>query len=256
VFRPRHVHLAALLLIACGQVEGGSDSTADGDTGGVSSTADGDTGGAVSTADGDTGGVDSAGGSATSGTGGDVGTGGGGATGGDHATGGAVSAGGSDQSGTGGASDLLEPWGPCNYEHPGLDPPCGESDVNGLLSGCGLWFDVPLAEVVPPALDLQVVLLPLAGSDLTQPLVLRVIFVATENLSQASGEETFDLVEPAGYVRAGDVNEDDLPGYVAEAEGYGVAQVALQRGTEILSVHRGLYLGTTDSVRPGDLCVK
>ena|GEM_PF-4651340 len=210
------------MLVACGRIEGGSaDSVADSETGGRTDSA----------TNSETGGADSAGGS------------------------------GSEQSATGGlANNLPEPWGPCQREHPGLEPPCGESDINGLLSGCGLWFDVPLAHVVPPALGLEVVLLPLApgegigemggmGGAPTQPLVLDVISVFPENPPRSSGE-TFDLLEPAGFVRAGDAREDELPGYVAEAEGYGVARVALRQGTETLSVYRGLY-STVD-----EICVK
>jgi hypothetical protein len=63
-------------------------------------------------------------------------------------------------------------------------------------------------------------------------------------------------VDPAGYVRAGDARESELPGYVVEADGYGIAQVALRQGTEVLSTYRGLYLGTTDTTMPGDPCIK
>jgi hypothetical protein len=222
VLRPRQWHLAALALVACGRIAGEStDSAADSETGGSTD----------STADSETGGADSSGGS------------------------------GSDQSATGGlVSNLQEPWGPCQREHPGLEPPCGESDVNGLLSGCGLWFDVPLAHVVPPALGLQVVLLPLApsagGSGLggmggapPQPLVLDVIYVVP-NTPPRSSDGTFDLLEPAGYVRAGDARDDELLGYVLEAQGYGVANVALRQGAETLSVYRGLY-STVE-----DVCIK
>jgi len=230
------------VLVACGQVEGGStDSTADSGTGGT----------------------DAVGGS---GSGSQSGTGGGQATGGSQATGGAQATGGNHAAGgtsTGGQeSSLPEPWSPCNYTHPGLEPPCDESDVNGVLSLCGLFFDVPLAHVVPPALGLQVVLLPLepgeggdgmggAGSAEAQPLVLEVISLFPDLPPWESGE-TFDVVDPAGFVRAGtSQSEGELSGYVTGPEEYGVAEVALRQGAETLSVHRGLYL------RPAiDLCVK
>lgn len=115
-------------------------------------------------------------------------------------------------------------------------------------------------------MGLQVVLLPLAQDGATdgmggmgdfpnQPLVLEVISVVPTEPPWESGE-TFDLTEPAGYVRAGNAREDELPGYVEEAEEYGVAKVALLQGAEILAVYRGLYHGTTESVGPRDPCVK
>lgn len=229
--------VVALFLVACGRIE---DESAD------------------SRADSETAAVDEVG---SSGSNHDA-TGGHSATGGEPATGAAdsgISTGGS-------VNDLPEPWGPCNFQHPGLDPPCGESDVNGLLSGCGLWFDVPLAHIMPPAHGLQVVLLPLTPDDgvsgvggtaaaPAEPLPLDLIPLFPDDALRPSGE-TFDVLEPTGYVRAGDAREDELPGYVEEAESYGVAKVALLQGTEILAVYRGLYMGTTDSVEPSDPCVK
>ena len=59
---------------------------------------------------------------------------------------------------TGGtASDLPESWSPCYREYEELEPPCDEWDIGGLISSCGLWFEVPLAHVATPASGLQVV---------------------------------------------------------------------------------------------------
>jgi hypothetical protein len=88
------------------------------------------------------------------------------------------------------------------------------------------------------------------GGGPAQPLALDVISIFTESPPRAHGE-TFDLAEPADYVRAGGSNLGQLPGYVAETEKYGVAQVALLQGGETLSLHRGLY-----SRPPSDLCIK
>lgn len=219
------------MLVACGRIDDGTtDAIADGGTGGLDAA----------------GGRSSGSGAAQNGTGGDRET---------DPTDPETSTGG--QTGT-----VYDPWGPCNREYVGLEPPCGESDVNGVLStSCGLWFDVPLAHVTTPAMGLQVVLLPPTpgeeasamggmGGGPAQPLVLDVISVFADEPPRSYGE-TFDLAEPAGYVRAGGSNLGQLPGYVAETEEYGVAQVALLQGGEILSIHRGLY-----GLPPSDLCIK
>jgi hypothetical protein len=233
VFRTKQLQLAALVLVACGRIdEGSTDSTADSETGGQ------------------TGDVEPAGGSgAASGSGsGPTGTGGDDATGGEVATGGDVAcAAGSGASTGGGASVLPEVWSPCGREYPGLEPPCRESDVTGSLSRCGLWFDIPLTQVVPPACGLEVVLLPpaLGGDDggaggmPTQPYALEVFSVFPEEPPWESGK-VFDLVTPAGFVRAG-ARQGEPRGYVTEANGYGVATVALRQGGETLAVYRGLY---------------
>jgi len=235
VFQPTHSHLlAVLLLVACGQI---------------------DDGGTGSATDNETGGMEAAGGSG-SGSGPSA-TGGAHATDGDPTTGGDGSL---DPSGpatsTGGlVGDLPEAWGPCFRDFGDLEPPCGESDLNGVLSGCGLWFDVPLAHIPVPTLGLNVVLMPMPAGDgvsgvggtggvPTEPHALEVFDIFPEEPPGQSGE-VFDLLQPAGFIRAG--NEDgEVPGYVTKAEGYGIAQVVLRQGDETLAVYRGLYSGVVD----------